>query len=195
MGICAAFLDGGYLEKVIQHDHDRASIDYEKLVAAMTGNEHLLRAYYYNCLPFQGEHPTQEERDRYSGKRRFYDALERLPRFDVKLGRLTLLGYSDEGRPIVQQKRVDIMLATDMVNLAIKGRVNSISLFTGDSDLIPAVEHAKNEGVRITLWHGSLSNDSTAPSRDLYKLADERVHLSGQTVNEIRRELHEATSR
>ncbi len=188
MGICAAFLDGGYIEKVIQHDHDRASIDYGKLALAMAEGEHLLRAYYYNCLPFQSDPPTQEERDRYSGKHRFYEALEHLPRFEVKLGRLTHLGYSSEGRPILQQKRVDIMLATDMINLAIKGRVSSISLFTGDSDLIPAIEHIKSEGIRITLWHGDISGENTAPSRELYKIADERIRLTGEMVAHMRRD-------
>lgn len=188
MSICAVFLDGAYIDKVVQSNHDRAPIDYYKLAQTMAGDNELLRAYYYNCLPYQHEPPSAEERERFSGRYRFYEALEHLPRFQVNLGKLTLLGQNADGRNIVQQKRVDIMLAIDMINLAIKGRVSSISVFTGDSDFIPAFEKVKAEGVRTVLWHGDFAGDNSAPSRELYKLADERVCLTGDLVKTMLRE-------
>jgi hypothetical protein len=35
MGTAAAFLDGGYVEKVLHYDHNEPKIDFEKLVHIM----------------------------------------------------------------------------------------------------------------------------------------------------------------
>ena len=59
--------------------------------------------------------------------------------------------------------------------------------FTGDSDLIPAIEAAKREGVLVTLWHGSLASDETRPSRELFEIADERRELTKEIVAKIKR--------
>jgi uncharacterized LabA/DUF88 family protein len=130
----------------------------------MCGKDTLLRAYYYNCLPYQSDPPTDEEKERYDKKRKFLDALSFLPRFEVRLGHLVYAGMGADGKQIFQQKRVDLMLGVDMALLAAKGKIHSIALFTGDSDTIPAVEAVKPEGVVVTLWHGSLEKEN-APSR------------------------------
>jgi hypothetical protein len=54
MGVAAIFLDAGYLSKVLWHDHANARIDFSKLALEMAEPDQLLRAYYYNCLPYQG---------------------------------------------------------------------------------------------------------------------------------------------
>ena len=71
-----------------------------------------------------------------------------------------------------------------MALLAGKGKVTSIALFTGDSDTIAAVEAVKQEGVLVTLWHGNLKGECS-PSRELYKLCDERVEISKEIVARI----------
>jgi uncharacterized LabA/DUF88 family protein len=69
------------------------------------------------------------------------------------------------------------MLGVDMALLAAKGKIHSVSLFTGDSDCIPAVEAVKQEGVVVTLWHGSTEREN-APSRDLFRCCDERYDIA-----------------
>ena len=100
-----------------------------------------------------------------------------MPRFEVRLGRLVYRGIDAAGNPIFQQKRVDCMIGVDMALLAGKGKMTIASIFTGDSDLIPAIEAVKREGVVVTLWHGSTSQN-TRPSRELYEIADERRQLT-----------------
>ncbi len=184
MGTCAVFLDAGYIEKVLQFEHPGARIDYGKLANAMAAQDVLLRAYYYHCLPYQSNPPTQDEKDRYDKRHRFIDALAYVPRFQTRLGQLALVGIDQNGKKIFQQKRVDLMLGVDMALLAGKGKITSIALFTGDSDTIPAVEAVKQEGVIVTLWHGA-KNGAQSPSRDLYKLCDERVELTTNIVTAI----------
>jgi uncharacterized LabA/DUF88 family protein len=186
MGIAAAFLDGGYIEKVLHHDHGEPRIDFEKLVHLMVEPDELLRAYYYHCLPYQSNPPTEEESQRYGARHRFITALSFLPRFEVRLGRLAYRGLGVDGAPIFQQKRVDCMVGVDMALLAGKGKITHVAVFTGDSDIIPALESVKREGVLVTLWHGSFS-PSTRPSRELVEIADERRELTAEIVNRILR--------
>jgi uncharacterized LabA/DUF88 family protein len=186
MGICAVYLDAGYIEKVLTAEAPNARIDYGKLSVAMARGDDLLRAYYYNCLPYQSNPPTVAEKERYDKKFKFIDALNYVPRFQVRLGQLAVVGTDANGNNIFQQKRVDLMLGVDMALLAGKSKITSVALFTGDSDTIPAVEAVKQEGVLVTLWHGPL-RDPTSPSRDLYKLCDERVEVNAAFIGTILR--------
>ena len=166
MAVTAVFIDGAYLQKVLLHDHDKASVDYGHLANAMIGDDELLRTYYYDCLPYQSNPPTQDEAQRYSNRRRFFHALSLIPRFEVRLGKLAYRGLGEDGKPIFLQKRVDLMLGVDMALLAGKSRIAKVALLTGDSDFTPAVEAVKAEGVLTTVWHGGLS-DQTRPSAEL----------------------------
>jgi uncharacterized LabA/DUF88 family protein len=150
----------------------------------MSQPDDLLRAYYYHCMPYQGNPPTEEERTRYASRHRFTTALTLLPRFEVRLGRLVLRGRDAAGEPIFQQKRVDCMIGVNMALLAGKGKITNAAILTGDSDLMPAIESVKRAGVLTTLWHGGIVPDSR-PSSELYALVDERRQLTAEIVNGI----------
>ena len=150
----------------------------------MVGSGILLRAYYYYCRPYQSSPPTEEEKIRYRSWRRFEGALRNIPNFDVRLGKLVFRGTRSDGRPIFQQKRVDLMLGVDMALLAGKGRLNRVVLLSGDSDFVPAIEAVKQEGILTTLWHGS-ERDSSA-SRELLQTCDERNELTREIINSCR---------
>ena len=186
MGTCAIYIDGGYLDKVLQNEYPQTKVDIGQLVERMRASDTLLRAYYYHCMPYRSDPPTTDEERRYASKRRFIDALSYIPRFQVRLGHLNFQGLTDRGQPIFQQKRVDMMLGVDMALLAVKQRVDRIVLLTGDSDTIPAVEAVKPEGVVVTLWHGPLKGRSS-PSRDLYRIVDERVEIDQAMIDAMTR--------
>jgi uncharacterized LabA/DUF88 family protein len=185
MGVTAVFIDAGYLDKVLFRDHANARVDYEKLARLMAQPDELLRAYYYHCMPYQGNPPTPEESARYASKHKFITALSLLPRFEVRLGRLVCRGIAN-GVPIYQQKRVDCMIGVDMALLAGKGKITTAAIFTGDSDLMPAIEAVKREGVVTTLWHGGAAPESR-PSAELFALVDERRQLTAEMVRGIQR--------
>lgn len=63
-------------------------------------------------------------------------------------------GTDAQDRPIFQQKRVDFMIGLDIAGLAAKRRLTHAAVFSGDSDLLPAVEEAKREGIAVWLVHG-----------------------------------------
>jgi uncharacterized LabA/DUF88 family protein len=179
----AVFIDGGYLDKTLQDEFNQARIDYEKLVGWMSRNVNLFRAYYYNCLPYQSDPPTPEERLRFSNRQSFYNKLSKLPKFEVRYGKLEPRGKRDDGSIILTQKRVDIQLGVDLVLLAAKQRITHVSIFTGDSDFLPAISVAKNEGVAITLFHGKIHK----PHDDLWEASDERIILTQPIITSILR--------
>ncbi len=186
MGVSAIYIDGGYLDKVLYYQFNNQRLDFEKLSKAMANPDELLRAYYYHCLPYQSNPPTEDERSRYSSMHRFVTALGYLPRFQVRLGKLAYRGTTADGVPIFMQKRVDCMLGVDMAILAGKGKITNVALLAGDGDYIPIIEAVKREGVLVTLWHGGFARD-TAPSRELVEISDERVELTPDTIDPIKR--------
>ena len=175
----AIFIDGAYLDYVLKEEFGGVHISYRALSERMAGDSDILRTYYYHCPSYQGNPPTQEERERYSAQRRFFDTLERLPRYTVRLGRLALRGVDARGRPRYEQKRVDILLGVDMVQLAAKQNIQEALLLAGDSDFIPAVTAAKIEGVVVKLFHGQ------KPHSDLWREADERTRINQDLINSI----------
>ena len=175
----AIFIDGAYLEYVLKDDFDMPHISFERLSSAMAGEGSILRTYYYHCPPYQGNPPTTEEKQRYDARRRFYTSLDRLPRFSVRLGRLAFRGIGADGKPRYEQKRVDILLGVDLVQLAAKGQIQQAILLAGDSDFIPAVIAAKSEGVLIRLFHGR------GVHSDLWQEVDERVEINDEFIKSI----------
>lgn len=176
----ALFIDGAYLEYCLKNEFGEPRIDFAALAVKMAAGADILRTHYYHCPPYQGNPPTKEEQERYAARRRFYTALDRLPRFTVRLGRLERRGYEADGKtPKYEQKRVDILLGVDLVQLAAKGQRQQAVLFAGDSDFIPAVTVAKAEGVLVRLYHGDGCHS------DLWQEADERVRIDQEFVNAI----------
>ena len=188
MAQLAIFIDGAYAAKIAAQNL-RIWIDYEKLSNAIrdmiAGSTQepldLLRTYFYDCLPYQSDPPTPEEVDRFSKKRRFFSGLQRLPKYKVRQGRLRPRGIRDDGTPIFQQKRVDLMIGLDIAGLAAKRRITHAAVFAGDSDLLPAFELAQQEGIVVWLVHGPPGTYAG----ELWELADDRFSVDDQ--NFVRR--------
>ena len=178
------FVDGGYLDKVLENEHPGKRIDYALLATELAKPGTVLRTYYYHCLPFQSSPPTEDERQRYSAKHKFMKALDNLPRFQVRQGRL--VRRYEGGKSIYTQKGVDTSICVDMALLAGKGKFTDAALVSGDSDLVPAVEAVKPEGVLVTLWHGKRTG-SSKPSRQLFEVCDERREITGELINRVLR--------
>ncbi len=176
----AIFIDGGYLDAIVRDDCGGGRIDYRKLAQKLASGIDVLRTYYYNCLPYQRTPPTAEEKTRFSQAEKFYGALRGLPRFEVRLGMLVFRGTDDAGKPIYVQKGVDIQFGVDLVLFSAKQQITHAALIAGDSDLIPAINVAKNEGVLIHLYHGS------SVHWKLIEAADDRTQITTGFLSDIR---------
>ncbi len=184
----AIFIDGTYLNKLLEREFNRARIDYHLLALHLARDVDILRTYYYNCPPHQCSPPTDEELARSRSSEQFFGALRRLPRFEVRLGKLAYRGTDNDGRPIFIQKRVDIMFSVDLVQLAATRQVTRAVLLAGDSDFVPAVEVAKSHGVLTVLCHGPMGPGSTnTVHHELWTECDDRFELTGDVIETLRR--------
>lgn len=190
MARLAIFIDGGYLVNLAEHhfsiwvDHEKLSNEIRDIIAGSTREPlDLLRTYFYDSLPYQSNPPSAEEALRFSRKRSFFSALQRLPNYTVRQGRLMYKGDDAQGRPIFQQKRVDLMLGLDIASLAAKQQITHAAVLSGDSDLLPAVEAAQQEGVVVWLVHGPPSTYA----RELWELADNRLSIDRGFMQRIER--------
>ena len=144
-------IDAGYLSKVLDHEFNRARIDFVKFSDALCEGSERLRTYYYTCMPYQHNPPTEDEKQRFARVERFHRKLRTLPRIEVRLGKL---GYT--GGDYVQ-KRVDILLAVDLVRMSWDKQIEKAILVAGDSDFIPAIDAAKDAGVIVQLHYSQNS--------------------------------------
>ena len=179
MDRCAIFIDGAYVDKLFQHHLGGARVDFGKFAKLLGKDTDVLRTYYYHCLPYQSSPPSQEERQRFSGAEKYMAALSRLPRFQVRLGKLEYRGQKQGGGPIFAQKRVDILLGVDMVELAATKQISRAILVAGDSDFLPAIEVVKRHGVLTVLWHGTRggAGKQSTCHNDLWDICDERFEI------------------
>lgn len=177
----AVLIDGGYVRSLLKKYFLEAHIDYEAFVQWACQGGNLFRAYYYDCLPYQSKFPTEEERTLMSRQQKFFAALRKLRRFTVREGRLEYRGTADNGSPIFQQKRIDLQIGLDIAALALKERIDVIALVSGDSDIIPAINFAKDNAVIVRLVHGPRNTYHT----DLWELADERLEITSDVIRRI----------
>lgn len=175
------FIDGSYLDHVLATYSRIKRVNYQVLIRAIIekagSDRELIRAYYYHCLPYQDSPPTQEQSERFGKMQKFFRALQRTPRFEVREGRLAYKGVDSEGKPIFEQKRVDLLLGIDLVLQATKGSMDEAFIIAGDSDFIPAIRAAKTEGVVIYLISGEKPHD------DLLDEVDERIVITEELVS------------
>lgn len=176
----AVFIDGEYMVAVLKH-FGSPRVDYSRFADWACDGAELFRAYYYDCLPYQSAYPTAEEKKRFSDKQRFFTALRRLDRFYVREGRLEYRGTDDKGSPVFVQKRVDLQMGLDIATVVSKNRVGMVVLVTGDSDFVPAVRLARDEGIIVRLVHGP----KRSYHQDLWEAVDERRELTEEILKSM----------
>lgn len=175
----ACFIDGGHLDKVLKKAFGGAKIDYEKLALWMAGSDLLFRTYYYHCLPHQSNPPTPDEARRYSQALKFIRRLEQFNRFEVRLGKLEKIGET------YRQKQVDVLFAIDLVNLSTKRVINCAGILTSDSDFLPAIKRAKDEGIIVKLFY--CDHPDLRPHHELWQISDERFQITSEVITSILR--------
>ena len=90
---------------------------------------------------------NEEDLRRQSNIQKFLLKLKRLPRFEVKLGKLQLIGNQ------FRQKMVDVLMSLDITNMCYENQIQHAILIAGDSDFIPAIRKAKNYGAIVHLYY------------------------------------------
>lgn len=141
-------------------------------------DDRLFRAYYYDSPPYGGRavHPISQREiefsatEQYRIKHDYLDQLRRMPRMALRLGSLAMQGWKlnkKNMRAIMEslsrnlplqpqdvsinlvQKEVDMLMGLDIAWMAARGMVDKIVLLTGDADMIPAMNFAREHGMLV----------------------------------------------
>jgi len=169
----AIFIDGVHLLKVEQEYGKH--VNYEKLGDELTKGDFRVRTYFYDARINQSDIDTEELREFDNKQKIFHYAIDRYPRFEIKLGRLK----NFQGK--WKQKGVDMQLGVDMVQMSANKLIDKAILIASDGDFVYAVNKAKDAGVVTSLV--TFPNDKTSP--DLAKAVDEVIKLDDAFVEKI----------
>ena len=181
MKTTAILLDGGFVTKKLYRMMGNTHATAQDIIAfakkCLTADEELFRIYFYDCPPFEEvqTHPVTRIVIDYSQTvictriKAFQDQLCASDYIAFRRGKLSFKGWvikknsltniSRTGRAIIpadyvpdlEQKRVDIKIGLDVAWLASRKIVQRIILVTADSDFIPAMKFARQEGIQVML--------------------------------------------
>jgi uncharacterized LabA/DUF88 family protein len=179
MARVAIFIDGGYLKKVLT-EISKPTICFRKLSDVLARSDERVRTYYYYCPPFLSQPPTSEEKERQAKFDRFIKRLqETVTRFEFRKGRLAK--YQTIAGPKFEQKKVDILLAVDLLRLSFSHQIQRAVLVAGDSDFVPAITVARDEGVIVELCYSAFSR----PHDELLRVCDEKRLIDDTLIQSV----------
>jgi uncharacterized LabA/DUF88 family protein len=140
-------------------------------------DEELFRVFYYDCPPFGQEvtNPVDGSKINYSTKpsfrarNKFFFDLGQMAFVALRRGELKARGWefsptyrkaimggapppaltANDVFPNFQQKGVDMRIGIDVATLSLKKIAERIILFSGDTDMIPAMKLARREGIQV----------------------------------------------
>lgn len=135
-------------ESAVRNLHERA--------AALCGDLQLLRVYWYDAMPGPSLSLEQSELALQSGLK-------------LRLGVLNNVG---------QQKGVDSLVVTDLIELARNRAVVDAVLLSGDEDLRVGMQIAQSFGLRVHLW--GAGNTAQNVSRSLRMEADSFAEIDNE---------------
>lgn len=199
MGKALVLVDGKYYEvikKVFNID-----LNIVKFSNFLCGeNCERLRTYYYDALPWTAsKDPAPEDVNRKARKQRYFDFLNLQERVQVRLGRCdkkviycpnclknnkkkVLLRCPECGEIYVKfdQKLVDVLLSIDVTKFSATRQIDKIIVIAGDSDFVPAVESAKENGVVVKLVYAQDESKGIGTHDELLRKCDERLQLTDE---------------
>ena len=157
----AVFIDGSNLYHSLEENCKRFDLDFAAFSSKLCDGRTHYRSYYYNVLRDFDRNPQA-----YQDQQKFLTALYSTPYLDVRLG-----GSKVRGDTAVE-KGIDIMLATDLLQMAWEDRYDVAIVVTGDGDFAYAVQAVKNMGkyVEIAAFPSNLSWElsNVADARELF---------------------------
>jgi uncharacterized LabA/DUF88 family protein len=155
----AIFIDGSNLYHSLDEHCHRFDLDFKIFTDKLCDTRSLYRVYYYNVLRDQ-----DRNHQAYQDQQKFLSALYTTPFLEVRLGSSKIRGDT------AVEKGVDIMIATDLLQMAWNDLYDTAVLVSGDGDYTYAVQSVKNLGK-----HVEVAAFSSNLAWELANIADDRV--------------------
>lgn len=161
----------------------------------------LLRIFYYDARPVSKtiKNPVSGTEIKLGcselaqNSNRLHQELALKPNFAVRLGETKVFGWTakldakkhslssgkvvetslDDWAPNIKQKGVDLRIGLDIACMALRRTVDTIILFSGDTDIVPSLKLARKEGLRVIVVipsNGGVASSLTEHSDQQIKL-------------------------
>ena len=168
-------LIGGCLRAVLERVTDTFAggavldLDYETLTRNYS------KVFYYDALP---ERKSGEDETTYYGRiapqRCLFDRLSSLDRFHVYEGDVR----RSSTRRGPEHKKIDVMIAVDMLTHSFRRNMHEATLLTGDLDFKPLIDALVQEGMFVNLWYprGETSRELIASADRSWPLHVGNIH-------------------
>lgn len=140
----------------------------------------MYRLFYYDAAPYDGmlQNPISgavvdfSKTRSYGGRKKFFRDLNAMPQVALRIGTVNFRGWNilddfqqellagtavassiteKNIKPNLTQKGVDMRIGIDIASLVFKKIVDRIILFSGDTDMVPAMKLARVEGVQVVV--------------------------------------------
>ena len=164
-------------------------IDIKNLAINMAKENNLWckEVFFYTCPPFQSSKPTADESGRKAKYDRFKDRLQKM-NITVREGRLQKLKILRDGKPEEKftEKGVDTLFTIDLLRLKEKYGIKTVILLTCDTDFVPVIKAAKEEGTKVILYYHTDNKNKTRFSLSYYlaNACDSKVLLTEQLLKQ-----------
>ena len=165
----AVFIDGSNLYHSLDEHCHRFDVDFAAFASKLCNGRSLFRIYYYNVLRDPDRNPQA-----YQDQQKFLTALDNTRYLEVRLGGSKVRG------DVAVEKGVDIMLATDLLQLAWNNIYDTAILVSGDGDFSYAVQAVKNLGkhVEVAAFPANLA-------WELSNVADDREFFTPEYFSDL----------
>tara|TARA_Y100000590_G_scaffold100986_1_gene114764 strand:- start:33 stop:683 length:651 start_codon:yes stop_codon:yes gene_type:complete len=165
----AIFIDGSNLYHSLDEHCHRFDLDFKMFSDKLCDNRSLYRVYYYNVLRDQ-----DRNHQAYQDQQKFLGALYTTPFLEVRLGSSKVRGDT------AVEKGVDIMIATDLLQMAWNDLYDTAVLVSGDGDYTYAVQAVKNLGK-----HVEIAAFSSNLAWELANIADNRILFTPEYFTDL----------
>lgn len=120
-------------------------VDFARLLAL----SQCAKGFYYDAIPVQDDGEVDVAyQARIAARSQVHDRAQAVQGMHVYEGdarKRRRIGY--------QQKKVDVMIAVDMMMHTFRRNMHRATLLTGDADFKPLVDALVREGMQVTLWY------------------------------------------
>ena len=175
-------IDGMYLQNIENAFGLYGKVDYQKLSDKLVGTHQRARTYVFDALP----HISSPS---HANKQKFLDRLSYYDKFQVEQGYVKMeqrmCPKCQQQIDVPRQKKVDVLIATRLLECSLDQKIDKIVLLAGDGDFVPAVEVAKKK-TEIVLAFAEHGN-SIGVATSLKKACDVRIKLDATYFSDCAR--------
>ena len=184
----AIFIDGSNFYHGLRAMFQRSDVDFERLSKKLCSDRKHVRTYYYIVPLNQKENPQA-----YSQQQKFFSYLDRVPYLERRLGRLVRRRQELEcphckqkfQRDFHLEKGVDVKIAMDMLDMAVKKIYDIAILVSGDGDFSNAIRAVKEQGLSVeNAYFPRDPFGRTGHSWELMQVSDKFINLNSDFMKD-----------